>query len=723
MKRIRKRSENEILVLINRIYYSLKTVLPRPWILGLRRRYVSWIRSRHSGSWPIAPHSANPPRNWAGWPDGKQFALVLTHDVESSWGLERCLELAALEERHGFRSSFNFVSGDYAVPESLRNELTSRGFEVGIHGLHHRNNPFRSKTRFMKQAREINRCMREWGCAGFRSPSMFHDLDLLHHLDIEYDASTFDTDPFEPQPDGMRTIFPFWVPGSGGRKGYVELPYTLPQDFLLYVLMRKKSIDIWEKKLAWIADHGGMALVITHPDYMDLKGPSRPDEYPVRYYEEFLSHIRSKYDGRYWHVLPRDMAGFWKAGYAAEGGVPRRPLRICMPVYSFYEMDNRVMRYAEALEKRGDQVEIVGLGREGTPRIERIRGVELRRIQKRDYSKKGRFSYLLRLMSFFFKSLFRITAEHLKDPYDLIHVHSVPDFEVFAAIIPKLTGAKVILDIHDIVPEFYASKFHKNEKSWTFKALAWVERLSCGFSDFVIVSNHIWEDTLLSRSVGKDRCAVIMNYPDDTVFFPRPRVRDDGKFIIIYPGTLAQHQGLDIAIKAFDLIKDQAPHSEFHIYGRGQELGNILKLVEDLGLAERVFVRDTVPLDQVASLMADADLGVIPKRDDPFGGEAFSTKILEFMTLNVPVIVSRTKIDQHYFNESIVKFFRPSDVEDLALCMMAMIGNRDMREELARNARRFVEAYSWKNNRAGYFGLVDSLASPRKSREKGRRAS
>ena len=230
-----------------------------------------------------------------------------------------------------------------------------------------------------------------------------------------------------------------------------------------------------------------------------------------------------------------------------------------MLVYSFYESDNRVMRYAEALVKRGDSVDVIALGKEGTPRYEEIRGVKVYRIQKRMIDEKGKISYLLKLIAFLFNSLIFLTNRHLKNPYDLIHVHSVPDFEVFATIFPKLQGAKIILDIHDIVPEFYASKFHENEKSILFKALVMMERLSSKYADHVIISNHLWEKTILSRSVERDKCTVIMNYPDESIFYQRPQERNDGKFIMIYPGTLGWHQGLDIAIQAFASIKDQAP--------------------------------------------------------------------------------------------------------------------------------------------------------------------
>jgi glycosyltransferase involved in cell wall biosynthesis/peptidoglycan/xylan/chitin deacetylase (PgdA/CDA1 family) len=709
-------------MLLTKTYYTFKFLVPRRLQIRLRRYFVRRKRASHADIWPIDHNAGKPPEGWTGWPDGKKFALVLTHDVETAKGLDKCYQLAELEERLGFRSSFNFVAGDYPVPAALRQCLTDRGFEIGIHGLHHDKNPFRSKSVFRKQSVEINRTLKEWGAVGFRSPSMYHDLEMLRHLDIEYDASTFDTDPFEPQPDGMSTIFPFWVPDRDRQKGYVELPYTLPQDFLLFVLMQEKNIDIWKKKLDWIADQGGMALFIAHPGYMRFNNTLVYDEYPVRYYEEFLEYIKSRYEGQYWHALPRDVARFWAGKNRVPTPAPPnpislpltplpspRPIHACMLVYSFYESDNRVMRYAEALVKRGDSVDVIALGKEGTPSYEEIRGVKVYRIQKRMIDEKGKISYLLKLIAFLFNSLIFLTNRHLKARYDLIHVHSVPDFEVFATIFPKLQGAKIILDIHDIVPEFYASKFHENEKSILFKALAMMERLSSKYSDHVIISNHLWEKTILSRSVERDKCTVIMNYPDESIFYQRPKERNDDKFVMIYPGTLGWHQGLDIAIQAFASIKDQAPEAEFHIYGRGPERKNLERLIAELGLENRVFIKETVPIEQIARVMANADLGIIPKRNDPFGGEAFSTKILEFMSLGVPVIVSETKIDRFYFNDSVLKFFKPDDANDLAQCILSLRNDKALRDRLRENAQRFVENYSWDKRKQEYLELVDSL--------------
>jgi peptidoglycan/xylan/chitin deacetylase (PgdA/CDA1 family) len=235
------------------------------------------------------------------------------HDIETELGHSKCRHLMQLEEEMGFRSSFNFVPERYSVSPELRQDLVKRGFEVGVHGLKHDGKLFLSRKKFCQQAIRINQYLKEWRSVGFVSPSMHRNLDWMHELNIEYDASTFDTDPFEPQPDGMGTIFPFLVHGGNGQKRYVELPYTLPQDFTLFVMMKEKNIDIWKKKLDWIVKKGGMALLITHPDYMNgHKTKPTIQEYSIGFYKELLEYVNRKYAGQYWHPLPKEIARFWK---------------------------------------------------------------------------------------------------------------------------------------------------------------------------------------------------------------------------------------------------------------------------------------------------------------------------------------------------------------------------------------------------------------------------
>ena len=304
----------------NRFYYLLKPLIPPSARMGVRRHFAVRRRQATSDVWPIAPGSEREPEGWPGWPDGKKFALVLTHDVEGQAGLAKCHQIMRLEMELGFRSSFNFIpEGGYETPPELRRELVQNGFEVGVHDLKHNGRLFESRAGFRDHSARINRYLADWGAVGFRSAFMLHELDWLHDLDIHYDMSTFDTDPFEPQPEGRNTIFPFWVPCPGTlnaqrstlNQGYAELPYTLPQDSTLFLVLREATPQIWLKKLDWIAGHGGMALINVHPDYIRFDGePESGQTYPLAHYRRFLEHVARRHHSLFWQPLPKQMAAF-----------------------------------------------------------------------------------------------------------------------------------------------------------------------------------------------------------------------------------------------------------------------------------------------------------------------------------------------------------------------------------------------------------------------------
>lgn len=299
------------------LYYHVKPVIPRWARVKVRRWVVRRQATVSRDRWPIDTRAARAPEGWDGWPGGKKFALVLTHDVETAMGYRHCLKLADIDAEHGFRSSFHFVPERYAVSPELRRGLRDRGFEVALHGLKHDGKLFRSRAIFEARMKRINQYAREWGVRGFRAPLMIRDLDWIHGLEIDYDSSTFDTDPFEPQPEGVQTIFPFLVRRDLQSTGYVEIPYTLPQDSTLFLFKQEQTIDIWKRKLDWVAEQGGMALLLTHPDYMSFDGEQpAPDQYPSDYYHEFLQYIRNRYADAYWHCLPEEMADFWRANYS-----------------------------------------------------------------------------------------------------------------------------------------------------------------------------------------------------------------------------------------------------------------------------------------------------------------------------------------------------------------------------------------------------------------------
>lgn len=263
--------------------------------------------------WPVNEHAGARPTQWPGWPDNKKFALVLTHDVERKHGQKKCSALMSLEKELGFVSSYNFVPLRYADDPALRTRLVSEGFEIGVHDLKHDGKLFNSQETFERGAPSINRYLKAWNARGFRAGAMHHNLQWIKSLNIDYDLSTFDTDPFEPQADGVSTIFPYWISDSGDKKCYLEMPYTLPQDFTLFIIMQERVIDIWKKKLAWIVEKGGMALVNTHPDYINFTQKKETiEEYPVGLYSQFLNYVKDAYPGQYWNALPSQVVQFMK---------------------------------------------------------------------------------------------------------------------------------------------------------------------------------------------------------------------------------------------------------------------------------------------------------------------------------------------------------------------------------------------------------------------------
>jgi glycosyltransferase involved in cell wall biosynthesis/peptidoglycan/xylan/chitin deacetylase (PgdA/CDA1 family) len=386
-------------------------------------------------------------------------------------------------------------------------------------------------------------------------------------------------------------------------------------------------------------------------------------------------------------------------------------LRVLHLAYSFYENDNRVTRYAETLAERGHEVEVVSLRRAGAGKGDKRNGVRITRLQRRSVNERHSFSYLVKILLFLLRAMVLISWRQVRRPYHLLHIHNVPDFLVFAAWLPKLMGARIVLDIHDILPELYAGKFKVSEDSGIFRALLWVEWLSVRFADHVIVANDIWRDRLVSRAAPAEKCTALLNYPDLRLFKPLPdgQKRKNGKFIMLYPGTLNHHQGVDIAVKAFALAKDRMPDAEFHIYGGGPAKPELEQLVSDLGLQGKVLLQAPVPLEQVARIMADADLGVVPKRADGFGNEAFSTKTLEFMACGVPIVVSKTRIDTRYFDDRVASFFQPGDASDLAQRMAADYTQVSERKTRASEGLSFATQLSWSVKQSAYLDIIGNL--------------
>lgn len=390
-------------------------------------------------------------------------------------------------------------------------------------------------------------------------------------------------------------------------------------------------------------------------------------------------------------------------------------MRVCMLAYTFYENDNRVRRYAETLARRGDTVDAIALRRPGQGSFEVIQGVNVHRIQGRTKNEKHPLTFLFRLLLFSLRSFWMLSVAQLKQGYDLVHVHSIPDFLVFSALIPRFTGAAIILDIHDIVPELYASKFRVSPQSFLFGALLLVEKWSIRFSHHAIIANHLWCERIAGRSASPLKCTTILNYPDLNIFTPEKYTANAASkdFTLCYPGTLSWHQGVDLILSAMAVLKDKVPQLKLIVFGDGPERAALNEMIERLSLENRVSMSSGVAIEKIAEAMACVQLGVEPKRKSTFGDEALSTKILEFMAMGVPVVASETTINRRYFSDDEVEYFRSEDVKDLADAINRMVNDWQRRKTLEARGREFVQQNNWSVKRDEYLFLVDRLLQER----------
>lgn len=301
--------------MLPKLFYLVKPLISRKMQFTLRRLLVKSKLKKYQHIWPINPIAAKRPEWFTGWPNGKQFALLVTHDVEQKGGLEKVEKLLAIDEKYGVNTSFGFVPERYDVPPEMLALLRSRKRGIYVHDLNHDGLLFSNYATFHKRAPRINHYLKKWNVDGFRAGAMHHNLDWIGELDIRYDMSTFDTDPFEPMPDGVNTIFPFIAASSSTNRSYVEIPYTLPQDLMVLVLHPAQSIDIWKRKFDWIVKHNGMVSVNVHPDYIAFDDSKLSfNNYPVKKYEEFLTFIHDNYRDSMWNPTPYELCDFaWKA--------------------------------------------------------------------------------------------------------------------------------------------------------------------------------------------------------------------------------------------------------------------------------------------------------------------------------------------------------------------------------------------------------------------------
>jgi glycosyltransferase involved in cell wall biosynthesis len=685
-------------------------------------------------TWPIMPGSERPPANWKGWPEGKKFALVLTHDVDGWSGVAKCQEVMELEQELGYRSCFSFVpQGDYTISRRLRNDLTGNGFEVGVHDLNHDGRLFHNRAEFSKKASRINRFLTDWSAVGFRSAFMLRNLDWLHDLNIQYDSSTFDTDPFELQPDGVGTIFPFWVPRpngrqqpkpadyqslTGSRNGYVELPYTLAQDSTLFLLLGERTSDIWLKKLDWIARHGGMALVDVHPDYLSFDNHTGRRLYPASKYAELLRYLDTRYEEQFWNVTPSELARWYRENLVErDSGTHKRfaGKKAAVLLYSEYKSDARPRREAEALAKSGMEVDVICLQQNANdPTSESLGGVNVRRVPLR-HRRKGKMNYLFQYGFFISFCAGILGLRSLRKRYDLVHVHNMPDVLVFSGLFSRLRGARILLDLHDPMPELMTTIFGFRENSLPVAILMRTEKLSIWFADQVLTVNLACKRIFSSRSCDAEKIEVVMNCPDQEIFsFRAPEGsyerRPNKPFVLMYHGSIVERHGLDLAIKALEIVRHTIPEIELRVFGSPTPF---LELVRESAewkkLGGAIKYMGPKSLEDIAEAVVECDLGIIPNRRSIFTEINTPTRIFEYLSRGKPVIAPLAPGITDYFGPEDLFYFELGNVSELADGIEQVYRNPLKVQEILERGQEIYLKHSWNQEKERFLNTVAKI--------------
>jgi glycosyltransferase involved in cell wall biosynthesis len=385
--------------------------------------------------------------------------------------------------------------------------------------------------------------------------------------------------------------------------------------------------------------------------------------------------------------------------------------RHCMVVDNVFP-DPRVEREANALLERGYQVDVICLLSPGRARRERIGGLTVHRLPIKRRRGASALVQLWEYLVFAAWATALVAVQHLRNPYDVVQVHNVPDFLVFSALVPKLRGAGVILDLHDLMPEFFASRFGGDLRSRLGRAVLFQERLSTRFADEVITVTELWRSRLIRRGVPAEKVHVVMNLPDEHEYPLREPVvrRTDGPLTVVYHGTLTRRYGIDGLLMAFALARTRVP-LRLLIHGRGEYRDEAMQLGEQLGLGDAVrWSTGHLATAELASLISHGDIGVVPNRNDVFTDEILPTKLMEYAALGIPTVASRSTAVESYFNDEMVRLVEPGDAEDMAEALVELATDPDRRATLAANAQRFSRQFQWADQAAAYAGLVDRLA-------------
>jgi glycosyltransferase involved in cell wall biosynthesis len=386
-----------------------------------------------------------------------------------------------------------------------------------------------------------------------------------------------------------------------------------------------------------------------------------------------------------------------------------------MIAYSDYQYDARVRREAETLYRSEKfKVSILTLKAGSRPRHFNLNGVQVIEVNQRKYEGQKKSRYIISYFHFLIRCFAICTWMFLKRQIDIIHIHNMPDFLIFAGIVPRLLGRKLILDIHDSVPETYLSKFSE-KNSLMFKLMCLEEITSTIFAHRIICVNHVQKNAVVARGVSPTRITVSMNVPDPVLFPVNGIVKAPLKcgkaFRMIYHGTIANRLGVDLIVKVVAELAKKIPHLQFHLWAKaGAPLESIVKLAISLNVYDRLrILPGGIALENLADSLKVMDLGVIGNRKGSATNLMLPVKMLEYIAVGVPVVAPRLQCIQYYFSDEMVSFYEPENVSSMSYAILRLHEDEKKRIHQSQAARRFFDKYGWKSHKHDLLNMYKNL--------------
>jgi glycosyltransferase involved in cell wall biosynthesis len=382
--------------------------------------------------------------------------------------------------------------------------------------------------------------------------------------------------------------------------------------------------------------------------------------------------------------------------------------RACIVRQDYFPEDLLVYREAEALQEAGFEVDVICLSSSQQPREEIINDIHIHRLPLQR-KKRGIIRYLFEYFAFFLLVAFKLTVLHLQQPYILIQVNTMPDFLVFATLIPRLLGAKVTLQMYEPMPELWATKFHFPP---VIRLLEVIQQASLRYAHAAFTVNQQLKDTLVARGADPAKITVVLNVPQGQ-FFERyesePSPSSDGYFTLICHGAIEERYGHDTMLEAIHALKSVIPNIRLRILGKGSYLQEILARIEALDLSDQVQYLGFVPLPQLVEELRRADVGIVAQKSSPYSNLVHTGKMYDYLHFGKPVIASRLRAVNAYFDEASLCYFAPSEPQDLARAIQYLYEHPEARETFARNARQLYERYRWENQKPTYIAVCQAL--------------